>query len=141
MTNTRYHAHPPRLLLTGTLRGGLVNMMAAPLLKAKALKCGQAVVKVEERPGTAKVTVTLASGKTHEADLVRLPPSFLTSPPFLCHNVESGSSCSCVLLHTFSTFSLGGGRGRHQQHAGTLAARRGHGSTFVLGVLHFFWRH
>lgn len=56
-------------------------MMAAPLLKAKALECGQAVVKVEERPGTAKVTVTLASGKTHEADLVRLPPSSLSCPP------------------------------------------------------------
>eukprot|EP00624_Nannochloropsis_granulata_P006199 evm.model.NODE_45171_length_7443_cov_31.832325.1 len=56
--------------LTGTLRGGLVDMMAAPLLKAKTLKCGQKVVKIEERPGTAKVTVTLASGKSHEADLV-----------------------------------------------------------------------
>ncbi|TFJ85886.1 hypothetical protein NSK_002706 [Nannochloropsis salina CCMP1776] len=56
--------------ITGTLRGGLVNMMAEPLRKSKSLHCGEAVTNVEERPGTGKIIVTLASGKTHETDLV-----------------------------------------------------------------------
>ena len=63
-------------------------MMAAPLLKSKTLKCGQAVVKIEERPGTDKVAVTLASGKTHEADLVRLLRSCLSSPLSPHHHIE-----------------------------------------------------
>ncbi len=59
-----------KMPLTGTLRGGLISMMAAPLRKSNSLRCGQAVAKVEERPGTHKVAVTLASGQVHEADLV-----------------------------------------------------------------------
>ena len=96
--------------LTGTLRGGLVDMMAAPLLKAKTLKCGQKVVKIEERPGTAKVTVTLASGKSHEADLVCLP---LLSHLFVRHNVQS-RLIPARLSYTLLAFSFaGGGRRRH----------------------------
>lgn len=105
---------PPK----GTLRGGLVDMMAAPLLKVKALKCGQRVVNIEERPGTAKVTVTLASGKTHEADLVRL---LVLSHLFVRHCVESRLIPVHLPYVLFTFVFAGGGRRRHQQHPGALA--------------------